>query len=123
MNSIVTGNEQRNTHLKSDDFFNAEKYPQIKFTSTAMKMIDDENYMLSGDLTLRDITKPVQLNARFGGSVRDPWGHDRVGFVVTGKISRKEFGLKWNALTETGGAVVSDEVSIECAVEFMKEKE
>jgi polyisoprenoid-binding protein YceI len=122
VNSIQSGNEQRNGHLKSDDFFNEEKFPKIKFESTGIKKADDENYKLTGDLTIRDITKSVQLNAEFGGAVQDPWGNERVGFHVTGKINRKEFGLKWNMLTEAGGAVAGDEVKIECAVEFTKQK-
>jgi len=117
--SVNTGVADRDNHLRSDDFFNAEKYPQIRFVSTAFKKINDQEYELTGNLTIRDVTRPVQLKVEYGGMVKDPWGNTRAGFVVTGKINRKDFGLKWNMLLETGGAVVSDEVQVQCAVEFV----
>ncbi|MBX5437960.1 MAG: YceI family protein [Thermoflavifilum sp.] len=116
--SVNTGVPDRDNHLRSDDFFNAQQFPQIRFVSTAFKKINDQQYRLEGNLTIRDITKLVELNVEYGGMVKDPWGNTRAGFVVTGKINRKDFGLKWNALLETGGAVVSDEVQVQCAVEF-----
>lgn len=116
--SVNTGVPDRDNHLRSDDFFNAQQFPQIRFVSTAFKKINDQQYRLEGNLTIRDITKPVELNVEYGGMVKDPWGNTRAGFVVTGKINRKDFGLKWNALLETGGAVVSEEVQVQCAVEF-----
>jgi polyisoprenoid-binding protein YceI len=117
--SVNTGVADRDNHLRSDDFFNAERYPQIRFVSTALKKINDQEYELTGNLTIRDVTRPVQLKVEYGGMVKDPWGSTRAGFVVTGKINRKDFGLKWNMMLETGGAVVSDEVQVQCAVEFV----
>jgi polyisoprenoid-binding protein YceI len=117
--SVNTGNEQRDGHLKSDDFFNAEKFPAITFKSTSFTKKSGNEYLLKGDLTIRDITKPIELVVEHGGTVKDPWGNNRAGFIVTGKINRKEYGLKWHALLETGGAVVSDDVNINVAVEFV----
>lgn len=119
--SVSTHNEQRDTHLKSDDFFNAEKFPKITFKSTSVERKSDDEYVLKGDLTIRNFTKPVSLNVTHGGHTLDPWGQQREGFEITGKISRKEFGLKWNALTEAGGAVVSDEVRLFLNVEMVKQ--
>lgn len=119
--SINTNNEQRDAHLKSDDFFNAEKYPQLKFVSTKIeKKGDDGQYTLSGDFTIRDTTKPVIFNVDFGGVVKDPWGNTKAGLEIAGKINRKEFGLSWNAAMEAGGLVVSDEIKILCQVELVK---
>ncbi|MBI2729258.1 MAG: YceI family protein [Sphingobacteriales bacterium] len=118
--SVHTGNDQRDGHLKSDDFFNADKFPELKFYGTKFTKIDDENWVLEGDLTIRDITKKVTLSVEFGGIITDPWGNIKAGFTVNGKISRKEFGLQWNAVTETGGVVVSDDVKIHSEVQFAK---
>lgn len=116
--TVNTGVEARDDHLRSDDFFNAGKYPRLTFESTSFDKIDDENYSLKGDLTIRDVTKPVTLDVEFGGMVKDPYGNQRVGFSVSGKIKRKDFGLKYNALLESGGAVVGDEIKIDCHVEL-----
>ena len=121
VDSISTKSEQRDGHLKSDDFFNAEKYPKLTFKSTSIEKKDDNEYILHGDLTIRDVTKNIALKVEHGGSVLDPWGQTREGFELTGKISRKEFGLKWNALTEAGGAVVSDDVRLLINVEMVKQ--
>lgn len=118
--SINTGNEQRDGHLQSDDFFNAASFPEIKFVSSNLVKADDENWSLEGNLTIRDITKPVKLAVEFGGIMTDPWGNVKAGFTVTGKISRKEFGLMWNAVTEAGGVVVSDDVKIHTEVQYVK---
>jgi polyisoprenoid-binding protein YceI len=118
--SLVTGQEQRDQHLLSDDFFNAETYPQLAFKSTSLKKLSDTEYSLTGDLTIRDVTKSVTLDVEYGGTIKDPYGFFRAGFGVTGKINRKEFGLKWSALLETGGAVVSDDIKLDCHVEFTK---
>jgi polyisoprenoid-binding protein YceI len=120
--SVTTGNEQRDAHVKSDDFFNVEKFPRLKFVAAKYEMVDhDGSYELYGDLTIRDITKPVKLDVEFGGVVKDPWGNTRAGFSVNGKINRKEFGLKWHAVTEAGGLVASDEVRIHCNIELIKQ--
>lgn len=117
--SVNTGTEQRDNHLRSDDFFNAEKYPELKFVSTSFKKVKGDIYQLKGNLTIRDFTKPITLDVEYGGEVKDPYGNQRRGFTVTGKINRKDFGLKYNALLEAGGAVVSDEIKINCQAEFI----
>ena len=121
VDSITTNNEQRDGHLKSDDFFNAESFPKINFKSTSIEKKGDNEYTLHGDLTIRDVTKNIALHVEHGGSVIDPWGQSKEGFELTGKISRKEFGLKWSALTEAGGAVVSDEVRLHLSVQMIKQ--
>jgi len=120
INSINTGNEQRDGHLKSDDFFNAEQFPKLTFASTSFKKVNGEQYKLEGTMTIRDITKPVTLDVEFGGTIVDPWGNLKAGFEINGKINRKDFNLKWDALTETGGAVVSDEVKLHIHIELQK---
>src|SRR5574343_18220 len=120
VDSITTHNEQRDGHLKSDDFFNAAQFPKISFQSTSIVKKSDDTYELTGDLTIRDITKSVKLAVEYGGTVTDPWGKVKAGFELNGKISRQEFGLKWNAMTETGGIVVSDEVKLHLGVQMVK---
>jgi polyisoprenoid-binding protein YceI len=119
--SVTTENEQRDTHLKSDDFFNAEKYPEIRFESTGLKKKKDDEYELEGKLTIRDVTKVIKLNVEAGGVVVDGYGQTKAGFSVTGKINRKEFGLNWSAVTEAGGIVVSDEVKIIVEAQYIKQ--
>jgi polyisoprenoid-binding protein YceI len=115
VNSIDTRSEQRDGHLKSDDFFNAEKYPQITFKGKSFN-----GTKLTGDLTIRDVTKEITLDVESGGIIKDPWGNTRAGFEVHGVINRQDFGLKWGALTEAGGLVVADDVKISANVEFVK---
>lgn len=118
--SIDTGMEQRDQHLQSDDFFNSDKFPKLTYKSTAVRKVKDGLYHIDGNLTIRDITKPFTLEAEFGGIAKDPYGQTKAGFDVSGKISRQEFGLTWNALTEAGGAVVSDEVKFQANVQYVK---
>lgn len=118
--SIDTGIGDRDAHLRSDDFFNAEQYPNLHFRSTALRPTGENTYDLEGNLTIRDVTKPIVLKVEHGGTVTDPWGNVKTGFEVNGSIRRKEFNLRWDVLTEAGGAVVSDEVKIHCNVEFVK---
>ena len=118
--SIDTGVEQRDEHLRSDDFFNAEKFPQITFRSTKIEPNGDD-WRLTGDLTIRDVTRPVTFDVEFEGRVIDPWGNDRAGFAATAKINRKDFGVNWNGVIEAGGVVVSDAVKITLNVEFVKQ--
>ncbi|MBN8852543.1 MAG: hypothetical protein BGO55_02195 [Sphingobacteriales bacterium 50-39] len=121
VNSITTGNEQRDGHLQASDFFESSKYPQIRFTATKYENVDnDGSYEVYGDLTIRDVTKQVKLDAEFGGVIKDPWGNTRAGITVSGKINRKEYGLQFHAVTETGSLVVSDEVRIHLGLEFVK---
>ena len=119
VNSITTGVEMRDNHLKSDDFFNAEKYPKMTFTSTGVKKIDAKHYKLTGNLTIRDKTKSITLDMLYNGTVKDMQGATKAGFKVTGSINRKNFGLNWSKMVEAG-AVVSDDVSINCNVEMAK---
>lgn len=119
--SVDTKNEQRDTHLQSDDFFNAEKYPKMTFKSSSIKKVSDEEFMVTGDLTIRDVTKSVDLKVEYNGEITDPWGNERLGFEITGKINRREYGLKWSAVTEAGGIVVSDEVKLQLNVEMIKQ--
>lgn len=121
INSIDTNNEQRDTHLKSADFFDAEKYPTLSFTSTSFTKKSDEEYELKGNLTIKDVTKEVTLATIYGGTMTDPWGQVKAGFEINGKINRKEFGLNWSAVTEAGGVVVSDEVRLFLNVQMVKQ--
>jgi len=116
--SVFTDNEKRDGHLKSDDFFNAEKFPELKFTGNLVK--ENGKYLLKGNLTIRDVTKPVTLDVTYGGRVK-AFGGERAGFKITGKILRKEYGLKFNAALEGGGLVVSDEIEINVKVELSKQ--
>lgn len=120
--SITTNNDQRDTHLRSDDFFNTDKYPEITFKSREFKKVGDDTYKLIGDLTIRDVTKPVELDVEYGGIATDPYGNTKAGFEVTGKVNRKEFGLKWNGMTEAGGIVVGDEIKIIANVQFIRQQ-
>jgi polyisoprenoid-binding protein YceI len=120
--SITTGQEQRDGHLKSPDFFDTAKFPQIKFVATQLGKIDSDGaFEVVGDLTIRDVTKSVKLKAEFGGIIKDPYGNIRAGVTVEGKINRKEFGLAFHAVTETGGLVLSDDVRILVGLEFIKQ--
>lgn len=121
IDSITTANKDRDTHLKSPDFFDAAKFPQLKLVSTRLEKKDDENYTLHGDLTIRDVTKPVKFNVEFGGIGKDPWGNEKAGFTVTGKINRTEFQLNWNAALETGGVLVSEDVRLQADLQFVKQ--
>ncbi|MGF1637765.1 MAG: YceI family protein [Cyclobacteriaceae bacterium] len=120
VDSISTNNADRDAHLKSDDFFNASQFPELKFKSTSFTKIDDDTYKIKGDFTIRDITKPIELTATYGGSVTDPYGQNKAGFEITGKIDRKAFGLKWSAVTEAGSVVVSDEVRLQLNIQVVK---
>jgi len=116
LSSINTGNEQRDNHLRSSDFFEVETTPKMTFKSTGVRP-DGEGYLLDGDLTIRNITKPVTLHLELNGFGADPWGGTRAGFSATGEINRKDFGVNWNAAIEGGGVVVSDRIQIALEVE------
>jgi len=118
-NSIDTNQADRDAHLKSPDFFAAEQYPTLDFAGT-LKKVDGSEYTLNGDLTIRGTTKPIVLNVDFGGTIIDPWGNNRAGFEITGKLNRKDYGLNWNALTEAGGMVVSEDVKLHINAEVTK---
>ena len=122
VNSINTDNEKRDGHLKGDDFFSAEKFPTMKFTSTSMKSVGENKYKLAGDLTIRDVTKPVEFDVTYGGSVA-AMGTTKLGFKAKTTINRFDYNLKWDKTTEGGGLVVSKEVVILVNVELNKVKE
>jgi polyisoprenoid-binding protein YceI len=119
VNSIDTNQTDRDTHLKSADFFAADQFPEIKFSNGTLAKRGDE-YELTGDITIRETTKPITLGVEFGGVMTDPYGNVKAGFEITGKISRKEFGLNWNAVTEAGGVVVGDDVKLNINIELVK---
>ena len=119
--SITTGDEKRDEHLKSVDFFDAQNYKQISFTSDTIGKPDtDGNHELWGELSMRGITKNIKLDVQFGGIINDPWGNERAGFTVTGKINRSDWGLNWNTILETGGLMVSEEITILCEIELIR---
>lgn len=118
--SINTDNTMRDDHLKSDDFFNAAKFPKMKFVSKSFKKISGNKYELTGDMTIRDITKPVTFAVTYGGVVKDPYGNIKAGFKAKSTINRKSFGLMWSAMTEAGGAVVGDDVDINLNIQLAK---
>ena len=118
--SIDTNQEMRDGHLKGEEFFDAAKYPTIKFESTSF-VKDGDGYKLTGNLTMKDVTKPVTLQAEYGGSAVDFYGNHKAGFEVTGKINRKEFGLTWGGITEAGAIVLGDDVKLIANVQFAKQ--
>lgn len=120
IDSINTNNEQRDNHLKSADFFNIEKNPQIHFSGKQYELNDGEG-KLTGDVTIAGISKSVTLNVDFGGVMVDPYGQTKAGFTVTGKINRKDFGITYNAALETGGVMLSDEIKISAEIQLVKE--
>ena len=119
--SISTNNNDRDTHLKSPDFFEVEKYPEITFVSKSIKKVDDDEYQLVGDLTIKGTTKEITLDTEFGGFMKDPYGNEKAGFSISGKLNRKDFGLNWNAALEAGGEMVGNEIKINAEVQFVKQ--
>lgn len=122
VSSINTDNEKRDNHLKSDDFFNAEKFPNITFKGKSMEKVAGDDWKLVGDLTIRDVTKEVELNVDFKGLVQGPWGNTRVGFDISGVINRFDYNLKWSKVLEAGGLVVGEDVTFNIDVQLIKEK-
>ena len=123
IDSIDTKNKDRDAHLKSADFFDAASFPTMDFKSTAITKEGEDEYKVKGILTIKDVSHAVVLEAEGGQVINDPYGFERTGFELKGKIKRSEFGLKWNQMTETGGVIISDEVKIAANVEFIKQKE
>ncbi|MGD8779758.1 MAG: YceI family protein [Ignavibacteria bacterium] len=118
--SIDTENTDRDNHLKGADFFNAEKYPELTFVGKSMKKVSDNKYKLTGDMTIKGVTKEIKLGVQFNGTVKGPWGNTRAGFKISGELNRFDFGLEWSELLETGGLVVGKEVTLDINVELIK---
>jgi polyisoprenoid-binding protein YceI len=119
--SIFTNEDNRDGHLKGADFFDVENHKELTFKSTSVSKVDSENYLLNGELTIKGISNNISLNVEFGGVNKDPWGNQKAGFSVNGKINRKDWGLTWNAPLETGGLLVSEEVTLMAEVQFVKQ--
>jgi polyisoprenoid-binding protein YceI len=122
VNSIDTDNEMRDKHLKSDDFFNAAQYPEMTFKSTSFKKLSGNKYELYGNLTIRNTTKPVKFDVVYGGTAKDGYGNTKAGFKATTVINRFDYNLKWNNLTEAGGATVGKDVTLDLKLEFGQAK-
>lgn len=120
-NSFESGNEQRDEHVKSADFLNAEQFPTLTFTSTKVTVVDEDTLEITGDLTIMNTTREITIPFDFNGQAKDPFGNERIGFEGKTKISRKDFGLTWNAALETGGVLVSDDVQLEIEVSAIKQ--
>jgi len=123
INSISTNNEQRDAHLRNSDFFDADNYPRLIFESDSLEKTGDDEYKLHGTLTMRGVSKKVVLDVEFGGLMNDPWGNERAGFSVTGRINRQDFGVSFGAVTETGGLLLDNEVKLIANVQFVKQRE
>lgn len=119
--SITTNNDQRDEHLRSSDFLELDKYPEITFRSTGVEQLDEETYTVTGDLTIKDVTRPVSVDFVLTGSAKDPFGNLRAGFEGATTISRTDWGLTWNAALETGGVLVSDKVKLEFDVSAIQQ--
>lgn len=123
LGSVSTGQTDRDNHLKSADFFDVETNPTMDFTSSSFEKKGDDEYVLNGELTIKGITKPVQLKLEYGGTATDPWGNTKAAFSIDGKISRKEWGLTYNAPLEAGGVMIGDEVKILGEIQLTKSAE
>jgi len=120
VNSIDTAEPQRDQHLRSADFFDAEHHPTLQFRSRRIQPVGEGKYKVVGDLTMRGVTREVTVDVTFEGRVKDPWGNERVGFSAETRLNRKDWGLNWNALLEAGGVVVGDEVRVSVQTEFVR---
>jgi polyisoprenoid-binding protein YceI len=121
IDSIDTNQAQRDEHLRSAEFFDAENHPKMTFTSSSLEKTGEDTYKLKGDLTIKGVTKPVVLDAEYGGAMTDFYGQNKAGFEITGKINRKDFGLTWSATTEAGGVVVGDEIKLAINIQLIKQ--
>jgi len=119
--SVDTGDKKRDEHIKSADFFDVEKHKQITFIGNTYEKVNDKNYKLYGDLTIKGITKQIKLDVEFSGVMIDPWGNEKAGFTINGKINRKDFDLNWNTGLEAGGVLVSEDVNINCEIQLIKQ--
>ena len=121
IDSVTSGNTDRDTHLLSPDFFDAAQFPEIKFSASSFSKINEGEYELVGDLTLHGVTKSIKLAADYGGLMKDPWGNTKMGLSLEGKINRKDWGLNWNSALETGGVLVSEEVRLNIELQFLQQ--
>jgi polyisoprenoid-binding protein YceI len=121
MDSISTNNEQRDQHLRNADFFEVETYPELSFQSIKVEKVDQETFYLYGDLTMKGLTKSVKLKVEYSGLVVDPWGNEKAGFVVTGKLNRNDWGISFNGVLETGGLMLGEEVKINGEIQLVRE--
>ena len=122
VNSIDTDNEKRDQHLTGTDFFDVEKYPEITFKGKSLKKVSENKYKLTGDFTMHGVTKTIELDVKYGGTIKDPWGNTKAGFKITGTIKRYDFGLKYNSTLEAGGFMLGEEVELVCNIELTKQK-
>jgi polyisoprenoid-binding protein YceI len=121
MSSISTNNTQRDAHLRNSDFFEVDQHPEMKFASTRVEQVDSNTFVLHGNLTLKGITKPAQLNVEYSPVTRDPWGGERAGFTINGKIRRTDWGINFNSVLETGGVALAEEVRINAEIQMVKQ--
>ena len=121
VNSIDTSSADRDNHLRSADFFDVDKFPKITFNSTELRKINEGQFQLTGDLTIKDITRSIVLDVEYSGLLKDPWGNTRIAASVSGKINRKDFGLGWNAALEAGGLLVGEDIKLLAEVQLIKE--
>jgi polyisoprenoid-binding protein YceI len=122
VDSINTNNAQRDAHLRNADFFEVEKHPLITFRSTSIQKLDEETYTLTGDLTIKETTKPVKLALEYGGVTKDPYGNYKAGFSISGRINRHDFGVSYNAVLETGGVALGEEIKINGEIQLVKQE-
>ncbi len=119
--SVSTGSADRDKHLKSEDFFDVLQFPQITFRANTYESVDnDGSYQLWGELTIKGISKKIKLDVEFGGVVKDPWGNEKAGFTINGKVNRKDWGLNWNTTLEAGGVLLADDVLISCEIQLQR---
>ncbi|MBO9701284.1 MAG: YceI family protein [Sporocytophaga sp.] len=121
VSSLDTGKKERDSHLLSEDFFRASKYPNIHFKSTSMRRINSKEFEVEGDLTIKDVKKNITANVRLGGIATDPSGREIAGFNMSAWVNRFDFGLNWNNVMDTGGAIVGEKIDIECDIEIVKQ--
>jgi polyisoprenoid-binding protein YceI len=119
--SINTGDAGRDQHLRTGDFFDVDQFPSIQFNGTSITKVTDDQYKLLGNLTMKGVTKPVTLDVEFGGIMKDPWGNEKAGLIVNGKINRKDWGLTYNAALETGGVLLGEEIRINAEIQLVKQ--
>lgn len=118
VNSLDTNSADRDNHLRSADFFDVANYPSISFENGVLRQISGSDYKLTGDLAIRGVTQPVELDVEYNGTVKDPWGNAKAGFEINGKVNRKDFNLTWNVITEAGGMLVGEDVKLEISAQL-----